>query len=112
MSTSEPSSMIDYAPVYAEGVAAALRCNISPTSIDDPEIIGRLVTNAVLKAAEPLIAAAERERLARLLDAEAGHCYDAASASTKGGLRPPVAGHVAAGGAYEHAAQIIREASS
>jgi hypothetical protein len=66
----------------------------------------------LLEAAAPAIIAAERERLACLLDAEAGRCYDAADSSTDGGLRPPVVGHVAAGDAHEHAARIIREAAS
>jgi hypothetical protein len=54
--------------------------------------------------------AAERERLATLLQAEADGRYAAADASTNGGHRPPVAGHVAAAGAYEHAADLIRQA--
>jgi hypothetical protein len=61
---------------------------------------------------EATVRADERERLARLLDAEADGRYSAASASSHDGLRPPNGGHVAAGGAYEHAAQIVRGASS
>ena len=56
----------DCSPAYEAGIEAARRCNISATSVDDPETIGRLVTCAVLKTAVPAIRKAERERWTRI----------------------------------------------
>jgi hypothetical protein len=94
---------------------AILRAVSNPRSVTTRakgEIPQLWIARAVKELAEPLIAAAERERLACLLDAEADSRYNAASASSGDGLRPPNGGHVAAGGAYEHAAEIVRGASS
>lgn len=65
---------------------------------------------AVLEAAEPRLVAAERERLARVMEREADNAYGAADAQARDGLRAPSPGVVARGAAYEHAAELIREA--
>lgn len=65
MTTPSPvERLVDYGPAIDAAIAKAKCLNISPTSIDTPEMIGRLIAAEVLKVATPAVAAAEGKRIA------------------------------------------------
>jgi hypothetical protein len=56
-------SLVYYGPAVDAAIEAAKRLNLSPGSVDSPEVIGRLIAAEVLRVAIPRAAKAERERL-------------------------------------------------
>ena len=61
-------SLVDYGPAIDAGIAKAESLNISPGSVDSPELIARFIAAEVLRVATPAIAAAARKRIREQID--------------------------------------------